>query len=72
MASRLEGGLTTKQLEKLEEQRRLVQDKITSKYGEDYIIKKKLELCDSCKIKQCRLIPVCLDKSDCPYWSAET
>jgi len=48
---------------------RAIQAEIDRRWGEDYVQEARLRLCTQYKKQnECRLYPVCLDGTDCPYF----
>jgi len=49
--------------------RQSIQSKIVTRHGEEAVKKAKERLCSRClQVRSCRLLPLCLDGSDCPYF----
>jgi len=47
----------------------LLQNKITEKWGEEYIKAARLRLCPKCaRLPSCFLLPICSDGTDCNYF----
>jgi hypothetical protein len=41
---------------------------VMDEFGEDVVKKARQRLCTRCSEKDCPLLPLCLDGSDCPYF----